>query len=259
MTGVVLFPRLSRLAANTLLDHFAGRTPQPAEVVDFLQGGLGNSGFSFAASGGHRMPKAPVELCRALRELAGKSGFPESTDRKSRSQFDCQASAMLADAQYIQSGEAQRDDVWAFMSVVVAPDVVHWRFPDPDRSRFQGGVRNAFQRLWVRGTALDRGKQDPERWALLESLKEDELVQIFERASLAGHPDLARAIAEAAVRAGRGSNSESVTRLAIKLIRLRNEVIDLSAIDADELGATLDAIFGYSAQYLLSKAAGSSN
>jgi hypothetical protein len=256
MSGVVLFPRLNRLAANTLLDHFAGRTLQPAEVVDFLQGGLGNASFSFAASGGHRMPEAPVELCRSLRELARKSGFPESRDRKSRSEFDCEASAMLADAQYIQSGEAQRDDVWAFMSVVVAPDVVQWRFPDPDRSRFHGGVRNAFQRLWVRGTTLDRGREHPERWALLESLKEDELVQIFERASLAGNPNLAKAIAEAAIRAGRGSNSEAVTRLAIKLIRLRNEVIDLSAIEADELGAALDSIFRYSSDYLSSKAAG---
>ena len=70
-------------------------------------------------------------------------------------------------------------------------------FLDLSPKRFTGGVRNAFQRLWMRGSTLDRGEDRPDRWGLVRALSEDAMVQIFERASISSDARLARAVAEA--------------------------------------------------------------
>lgn len=152
---------------------------------------------------------------------------------EARGQFDRVAAIALALEPALRTGEALRDDVWAFLTAVLAPDVVAWRFPDRAAHRYAGGVRNAFQRLWARGTVLDRGEGHADRWGLVEALSEDAMVQIFERASLAGNERLARAIAElwveTAADVGRGA-MESVMRRATKLVRIRNEIIDLAIL-----------------------------
>jgi hypothetical protein len=112
--------------------------------------------------------------------------------------------------------------------------------------RFEGGPRNAIQRLWMRGSTLDRGPGHEDRWGLVNALSEDAMVQIFERASLSGEPRLARAIAEAwVVTAGRigRSRMEDVMRRATKLVRLRNEIVALAFLSDHVLLAEIQSIF----------------
>ena len=98
----------------------------------------------------------------------------------------------------------------------------------------------------MRGQILDRGEEHPERWMLVETLSEDALVQIFERASIAANAPLARAIAEVwtetAGEIGRGG-MEDVMRRSMKLIRLRNEIVDLCALSESDLAAEVKAVF----------------
>jgi hypothetical protein len=154
----------------------------------------------------------------------------------------------LAQADLFSTGEALRDDVWSFMSAVLAPDIVCWRFGS-SMERYTGGIRNTFQRLWMRGRALDRGAGHPERWRLLKELTEDALVQITERPSIGGDPVLSLAVAEAWVRAssfhGR-ARMEEIMRRAILAVRIRNEIRSLSDLPADRLAGTLDEMFGIS-------------
>src|SRR5690606_31532772 len=121
-----------------------------------------------------------------LRQIAAECGFPDNSSQVARTRFDHVATQFLATADDLESGEALRDDVWAYLTVVVAPDVVTWRFSEEADGRFAGGVRNAFQRLWMRGTTLDRSANHPDRWGLVKALSEDALVQIFERPSIGG-------------------------------------------------------------------------
>jgi hypothetical protein len=225
-------------------------------IRDFLERGLERwRGFDpanlpvsvrFAATGGTPVGTPELEELRAdLEELARAHGFGVTNDRNSLAAFDAEVAAWLAQAELFSTGEALRDDVWSFVSAVVAPDIVHWRF-GAAIERYIGGVRNTFQRLWMRGRALDRGPDHPERWKLLTKLTEDALVQITERPSIGSDPVLARAVGEAWIRASEihgKSAMESIMRRAILGIRIRNEVRSLADLRPDNLADILNQMF----------------
>lgn len=245
MSRVALLPRLNALGFETILRENAGKPPQLSGSANFIS--EHSSLVSFAASGGTRRPEIAIEISKELRNLATGCGFPKDTGATARATFDQQATVTLTTRQELATGEALRDDVWAFIATILAPDIVIWRFSETAQERFRGGVRNAFQRLWMRGRVLDRGEDHPERWLLVEQLTEDALVQIFERASIAGNKRLARTIAETwvlfAEQEGR-SSMEDIMRRAMKLVRLRNEIVDLAYLSDSELRTEVADAFG---------------
>ncbi|BCG23962.1 hypothetical protein TUM18999_21530 [Pseudomonas tohonis] len=247
MTRVSLLPRLKAHGITTILERLKEVPPGGKTGIDLLSEYA--SLKSIAPSGGARADAVAVDVAVELRRIAQRSGFPNTNSQSARSQFDQEAAIYLAQKKELKSGEALRDDVWAFMATVLAPDVVAWRFADNSRervARFAGGVRNAFQRLWVRGTILDRGDEAPERWELVKQLTEDAMVQIFERASIGGNPPLANAVAECwlrtAEKVGRGP-MEDIMRSATKVIRVKNQIIDLAYLSPEELKRVISQIF----------------
>ena len=244
----ILLPRLRRPAAEGLLDQFL--TDGPARWSGFNPHDLPDA-VRFGATGGSRIaPTQLDQLRKGLLQVAEANGLGAADDRNSRAQFDAEMGAALAEVSVLASGEALRDDVWTFIGVTLAPDVVHWRFGSA-RQRYLGGVRNTFQRLWLRMRALDRGEGHPERWQLLEELTEDALVQITERPSIGGDPILARAVAEAWVRASIHHGKEAmepIMRRAVLRIRISNEIRSLSDLAPSTLAGTLDEAFGLPAE-----------
>lgn len=236
---VPLLPRLKAHGVATILEKLKSETPSPKDSIDQLKeySALKTS----APSGGTRADTVAIEIAAELRRIAKRAGFPTSNNQAARAQFDQDAALYLGQLKDLQTGEALRDDVWAFITTVLAPDIVAWRFTDKNRdrtARFAGGVRNSFQRLWVRGTILDRGECHEHRWELIKQLTEDAMVQIFERASIGGNPTLAIAIAEGwlstAGKIGRGP-MEGVMRSATKILRVKNQIIDLGYLTPEEL------------------------
>ncbi len=240
---VVLLPRLPGPAAEILLERTlargfdAGAQFSPTDLPEAVR---------FAATGGS--PASPTQLAELrdrLLQVARSSGLGNAGIRISHAKFDMEMAASLAEDPLFETGEALRDDVWTFVGVTLAPDIVHWRFGDA-RARYLGGVRNTFQRLWMRGRALDRGAGHGKRWQLLGELTEDALVQITERPSLGGDPALARAIAEAWVRAslhhGRGAMEPIMRRAALR-VRIWNEIRSLADVASEELVGLLDGAF----------------
>lgn len=238
-----------------LLPRLPGPTAE--EIVRrFLEHGAENwTGFSarnlpdavrYAATGGKPITERQLaDLRRHLEALARQHGFGATSSRDAFARFDGAASEWLAQSELFDSGEALRDDAWSFVGAVLAPDIVHWRF-GPAIERYLGGVRNLFQRLWMRGRALDRGPTHPERWQLLKELTEDALVQITERPSIGGDPTLALAVGEAWVRAARWvgtASMERTMRRVILRVRIRNEIRSLSELPGPELSAFLDEEF----------------
>ncbi len=236
---VPLLPRLKAHGVATILERLKSETPSPKDNIDRLTDY--SAWKTSAPSGGTRADSVAVNIAAELRKIAQKAGFPNSNTQAARARFDQDAAIYLAQLKDLQTGEALRDDVWAFMTTVLAPDIVVWRFTDKNRertARFSGGVRNSFQRLWVRGTILDRGEGHAQRWELLTQLTEDAMVQIFERASIGGNPPLAIAIAEGwlstVAKVGRGP-MEGVMRSATKILRVKNQIIDLGYLTPGEL------------------------
>ena len=246
MTRVSLLPRLNELGASSLVVRINGHST-PAAGMSVASAIEANSSYvSYAPSGGSAGTHLASDISENVRSIAKSCGFPDSTDRAARAAFDTEVAKWLGSQRDLDSGEALRDDVWAFISLALLPDVVTWRFPDKSAARFNGGVRNALQRLWVRGITLDLGEKHPSRWRLLEALTEDAMVQIFERASIASDARFAQAIADAWIstgdRIGRG-NMEEVMRRAIKYLRIRNEIIDLASLDDAELSKEVRRAF----------------
>lgn len=237
----LLLPRLSKPGvANILAGHNSGAPPalDPATALASY-----SDLISFAASGGTRSPETSYQVAEGLRRIAEQCGYPRLL---SRAKFDRESAVYLAGHPALQSGEALRNDVWAFMATVAAPDLVGWRFGDPHKARFEGGVRNAFQRLWLRGKALDRGPDHAERWRLVLSMPEDAAVQIVERPSLGGRPHVALALGEGWLRMVQSAalgDHEQLMRTATKILRLQNEIVDLMYLSGDQLTDAVDAAF----------------
>lgn len=246
MTRVRLLPRLNDLGVSSLLDTIRKSAAVPAARSASAAIKENSAFVSYAPSGGSVNEHLVSEISETVRTIAQSRGFPDSTERAARAAFDTEVAMWLGAQPDLASGEALRDDVWAFLTLAVLPDVVTWRFPDRNAARFEGGVRNALQRLWIRGATLDLGEHHPSRWRLLEALTEDAMVQIFERASIASDARLARAIAEAWIstgeRVGRG-NMEAVMRLATKYLRIRNEIVDLAFLGNAELDREVRTAF----------------
>ena len=200
----------------------------------------------FAATGGSRVrPNQIAALRDRIVRIGRSNGFGDDGVRDTQAAFDAEVAASLAEDPLFQSGEALRDDVWTFVGASLAPDVVHWRFGTA-RERYLGGIRNTFQRLWIRGSALDRGAGHGERWELLRELTEDALVQITERPSLGGDSVVARAIGEAWLRASRRHGRtamESIMRRAALRVRIWNEIRSLGDLSSEDLAAVLDDAF----------------
>jgi len=240
-----LLPRLSPIEASELLRLAESGllTPEGAKALSFDS----SRGLHWAATGGHQDHRAFWHISAALRALATeRCGFPDIQTEVARRKFDIGASIVLSQMQELRSGEALRNDVWACLSLVGAPDVALWRFPSSGADRLSGGVRNVFQRLWTRGTTLDRGELATDRWELVTKLTEDAMVQIFERPAIARDRRLARALAEAWLRASKlyGSSSmEDVMRNAVRKLRVRNVIQGTSLLDDPALGACLDKFF----------------
>lgn len=236
--AVILLPRLGAAAVERLLNAPA---PPGGDVLDNLPDEI-----TYGAVGGARL--GALEL-RALRDgveaVARACGYPETNTSAARSAFDAACAAHLAQLPVLRSGEAHRADVWAFVAACLFREITIWRF-GMSPSRHHGGVRNTFQRLWIRGVALDRGEGHPERWGLVDALTEDAFVALLERPGVSADRRLALAIAEGwvACAATKGQAAmEPIMRAAIVRARVRNEIFALADLAPSQLAATIDAIF----------------
>lgn len=85
--------------------------------------------------------------------------------------------------------ESSKVEIWSYLTARVLPDVALLRFPLGERddsqlkSRLSGADRNVFRRLHHRAVLVGGD------FSLLESLKEDNLVAIFERPRLTQDPE----------------------------------------------------------------------
>lgn len=239
---VALLPRLPGPAAERLLDglftdngvRWNGYTPDPYP-----------DGVRFAATGGTTISAIRLlDLRSSLLEVATQYGFLNSS-RDQYASFDAALAIWLSEHEEFRSGDALRDDVWSYFGVIMAPDIVHWRFGG-SRERYLGGVRNAFQRVWLRARVLDRGKTNEDRWGLLRDLSEDALGAITERPAIGADPCVAKELAEGWVRAAAkvGRNRmEPIMRGATIRLRIRNEIQSLGNLPASELARTVDEFF----------------
>lgn len=207
----------------------------------------------FASNVEKMSPEVIGQLVDELRQAAGDRGYPlRSPNEVEARAWDSAATEITW--KYLHDlviAEAGRSDVWAFLTVVACPDLVIWRYsvvagdvlPPGVEARFLGGRRNLLKRFWQRGRALAAvGAQ----WSVLNQLREDDLVQVFERPSLSAVPRLAgRLLTQLATSAEDVSARDILKRLNRELAVTAMYCLPESALDAlvrDKLEASKTAV-----------------
>ncbi|MFE7845903.1 hypothetical protein ACFUTX_12025 [Microbacterium sp. NPDC057407] len=174
-------------------------------------------GRRFYATAPTRVDKGTLDGLRdSVVALAEKHGFPH-TRKKQTYTFDQELAVLFAESVPMLPVEAADEEVWAFITLSVLPDVAIWRWPamqgEPDRTlvddegetrsdsradRLLGRRRGVFRQAWWRGNLLG---QD----ACLQ-LDEDNFINLTDRVSLTGYGALARLIVQAHLdRIGQGA------------------------------------------------------
>ncbi|CAM5270380.1 hypothetical protein SALBM217S_01037 [Streptomyces griseoloalbus] len=188
-----LYPRLLAEQARPLFREYRELTvTELASRVDVT-----HESAVYVATGGDRVPESRLkELREGVLDLARRAGFPDDSDRARNAEFDLALAAFLHSETGTVPAEAAARDVWAFLALVLMPDVAFWRYPQPPGDRILGTdlTRHVFGRRWWRAQ-LVRAPEDPEPYHALHILGEAAFDQTYaRRAALGGSPHLVRAI-----------------------------------------------------------------
>ncbi|MFD4771095.1 DNA cytosine methyltransferase [Streptomyces niveus] len=188
-----LYPRLLTDQARPLYEEYRNLTvPELTERVS-----ASHDSAVYVATGGDRVSVGQLNQLRAaVVELAEQAGFPGHSDRTRNAEFDLRIAALLHAETGMVPAEAASRDVWAFLALVLLPDVAHWRYPKPPKDRVMATdlTRHVFGRLWWRAQ-LVHSPESTRPYAALGILGEAAFDQIYaRRAALGGSPHMVRAI-----------------------------------------------------------------
>lgn len=192
---MLLYPRLPREEGRRLI------LAQHGMPLDALHesGDIAHTSAAPAATGGIPVDSDRLSLLQTvIREVAAEAGYPNPLQSRTQ-MFDRPCGTAIYDVMDIVPADAAAEDVWSFISLVLAPEIGPWRFPERAEERLLGRPRNVLRRLWWRAWALG-----PDLDAAPDGCApfgEDEFVGIMERPSIGGNPRTARAVRDAVWRA----------------------------------------------------------
>jgi hypothetical protein len=243
---MILYPQITHAEA----DHLAGQRRSMSIAEAAAIAAPDHRDAVYTPTGGARAEVRDIQRLRdKLVAAANVLGYPDGGDEPSRLAFDKEAAETLHAAMQLEPSEASKPGVWEFLACVVLCDLVRWRFPGGTEGtpveRFVAGRRNTFQRLWWRAFVLHDGT-NKKPYELLDTLGEDEVVQIMERPFLAGSRGLSRTIArellEASTRHKRVSR-RTLIREAQKRFRRLAAFTSFEAVDGEDLAPFVRSVF----------------
>jgi hypothetical protein len=139
------------------------------------------------------------------------------------------AQALHAETDLVPAEAAARQ-IWAFMALVVLPDVAVWRFPRPPEDRVLATdiTRHVFGRLWWRAELLRDNDRVDAPYHLLDVFPERNFDQILaRRKAIGGSPELIRALAKEWPKNWTGPNETDALREVLKHLMRRGAFQDL--------------------------------
>jgi hypothetical protein len=254
---VFLFPQLPHHFALEIVGTIRSASVQALATASAVE----HAACVYTPTGGVRAaPAALTKLRSDVLQLASAQGYPDSPDQQQAAGFDAAAAVVLAEQMLIAPAEAAKGGVWEFLSCVLLPDVVRWRFGGTGGAatpleRFVSGRRNVFQRLWWRAFHLSPcTPEGPLLEELLRALGEDELVQLMERPSLAGIQGLPGAIAAGLLAASRTYSHltrRQLIREAQKRFLRLSSFVSFESIEGSEVHRHVQTVFEQVAGSLL--------
>jgi hypothetical protein len=248
----ILYPRLLGQVASDLHYRYEAMTvAELSSLCDFT-----HPAAVFAATGGQRVSVPHLrELRKQIVDLATASGFPEiGGKRVDHGPFDRAVAHVLHERCGLVAAEAAIRPIWAFLALVVLPDVSYWRYPKPPEDRILATdiTRHVWGRLWWRAHFLVMpGRQDPYRH--LATFNETEFDQIYARRDLlGGSREVIRALAESWPALRRpGIPDRELLRDTLKRLLRSAAVVEFDALEGHELRDHVRDAVGASATALL--------
>jgi len=153
-------------------------------------------------------------------------------------EFDARMGHALHRHLRILPSDAGHVETWSFLSLVVFPDLVAYRFPDLHEDRLLGHrVRNTLRRVWQRSEVLGTLLVDHP-----QPLGEDECTGLFERTALVRNRRLATILAEEIMQRPQNARSTWARRVYLRVTYSTGPML-LDALNELELRALVqDAI-----------------
>lgn len=188
--AIEYYPRIDDPAAIRLISDLVKKTPVEAQEMATTRH---DHQYYYPTAAQFVSEETLTDFRNKVINMAGELGFPHSTSSDQRRTFDQEMSYLLSTELELIPAEAANQEIWNFLTLVLLPDVAKWRYPNPsnviDYSRWLGGHRNVFRKLWWREVTLGR--------KFNRELGEDEAVGIMERPLLGGQAPVARAMVSA--------------------------------------------------------------
>lgn len=242
MEQYLYFPRLERVAARQMLADYVG-----CEIAELRERA------TLSSTKSHWYPTAPAgrtaqesdldRFAEGVRSVAAAHGYPHDLSGRSpeRVRFDRALVDHIRELAPLLPVEAAQEGVWSFLSLVVAPDVALWRWPNTkaadDYERILGYPRNAFRRLWWRAFTFHDS-------TVGGRLYEDEAVAIMERTHIGGNRRLAVMIGEMHLERFESSAKRTdILRDAMKRIRRVHAFTSFHALTDSELRTSVAEAF----------------
>ena len=133
------------------------------------------------------------------------AGFTTNTSISSITTWDRTLGESLTKNLKMSLAQANNPGVWAYLTLYVFWEFPTWRYHGRRGAdgeivysvkRWEGGNKNVLRKCWMRAIALGPNLGTDGLSGIVEVLNEDELVNVFERTTLANSSDLLRSIVE---------------------------------------------------------------
>lgn len=165
-------------------------------------------------------------------------------ERSERREFDQEVTKKIRQIFPMGLYEANREEIWNFISLCLVPDLANWRFENSLNNemydRHLGAPRNFLRRLWLRSILC---QDDPK---LIEGITEDLAEAIVGRGIVTDNPKIANAILRVALEIKKTYPAEDIHRDALVRIRRYKSTKNIDNLDTPQLLEVMAKLFNES-------------
>lgn len=223
-----VYPELPRGAALALLGEIRERKGAEGQVSGPAR--FSHPRAAASPTGGHAVSEDDLRQLSERINGVIRPWIEDGPESVGTRDFDLALGKALHEELGVSPAMASREGMWSFLTLVVFPHLLVFRFPSTKEERALGCPRNVLRRVWLREELLGEVIHRPHG-----GLREDEYVQILERTALARTPSVAKLVAREVLKRDSDGAREGFTReLAKEVVRQTGPLL-LDALDESQL------------------------